>query len=361
MTRHTYTPIGGPAERTTPKWCKQRARQGLFCFGTVAAVLFVLAYWPGAPLQHGPGLSALALSRKDSPSTTAAVELESGKLTPKQADKQQQPVPKASAAKEAKQAAATNEAPAGASAAKAQAAKPSAPGAPAAAKPATAAGDKAASSSKDGSSGGSGSPPSDKALLELFVMSLCPDADFCEHYFDKLLDKLHPIVHVKTEYIQHASGGAVTCPHGDSECTGNKYQLCVGRHTPPEHNRDWFLKFLVCTWDGGDSPSSKAGVKACLDKVGVLGAPRQAMEACMDGPEGAALMAASAGVTASRGMQRSCTVAIAGKKRCIRDGGRWYDCPGGDKEEDFVRSLCDAYRAKTGKDSPLCPAKPTKA
>jgi hypothetical protein len=38
-----------------------------------------------------------------------------------------------------------------------------------------------------------------------------------------------------------------------------------------------------------------------------------------------------------------------------------YDCPGGDKEEDFVRSLCDAYRAKTGKDSPLCPAKPTKA
>jgi hypothetical protein len=53
MTRHTYTPIGGPAERTTPKWCKQRARQGLFCFGTVAAVLFVLAYWPGAPLQHG--------------------------------------------------------------------------------------------------------------------------------------------------------------------------------------------------------------------------------------------------------------------------------------------------------------------
>jgi hypothetical protein len=58
-------------------------------------------------------------------------------------------------------------------------------------------------------------------------------------------------------------------------------------------------------------------------QVGVLGAPRQAMEACMDGPEGAALMAASAGVTASRGMQRSCTVAIAGKKRCIRDGGRW--------------------------------------
>jgi hypothetical protein len=43
------------------------------------------------------------------------------------------------------------------------------------------------------------SPPDAKVLLELFVMSMCPDANFCEHYFDKLLEKFHPIVHVEAQ------------------------------------------------------------------------------------------------------------------------------------------------------------------
>lgn len=202
-----------------------------------------------------------------------------------------------------------------------------------------------------------GTGPDDKVVLELFVMSLCPDAEFCESHFDKLLDKLHPIVHVRTEYIQKEAGGRVTCPHGDAECDGNRFQLCVQEHVPPAHNRDWYMKFLVCLWEGDENASSNPKVDKCLDKVGAMGPDRKAMTVCIRNNEGAELMKKSAAVTAARGMQRSCTVAIEGKKRCIRDGGRWYDCKGGSGDGDFTRSICDAYKTKAGKDAPagLCP------
>jgi hypothetical protein len=41
--------------------------------------------------------------------------------------------------------------------------------------------------------------PPNKVLLELFVMSLCPDAAFCQAVFSRLMAKLHPIVHLQTE------------------------------------------------------------------------------------------------------------------------------------------------------------------
>ena len=39
----------------------------------------------------------------------------------------------------------------------------------------------------------------------------------------------------------------------------------------------------------------------------------------------------------------SCTIFIDGSKRCIRDGGVWYDCPEGSSVEDFVNSIKNAY------------------
>lgn len=196
--------------------------------------------------------------------------------------------------------------------------------------------------------------PGGKVDLELFVMSLCPDASYCEHAFGKLLDRLHPIVHVTSRYIQSKSGDSVTCPHGHDECTGNMLQLCVGQHVPREHNYDWFMKFLLCTWDSGVGPFNKSVVKTCLSQVGASEDVQKAAGACADGGEGQDLMRGAAGVASDRGIKRSCTVVIEGTKRCIRDGGRWYDCPGGSSDEEFTRSLCDAYKKKTGKDADVC-------
>lgn len=40
---------------------------------------------------------------------------------------------------------------------------------------------------------------------------------------------------------------------------------------------------------------------------------------------------------------KSCTVRLAGKIRCIRDGGKWYDCPGGSKISDLVKDIKRLY------------------
>ena len=81
-------------------------------------------------------------------------------------------------------------------------------------------------------------------------------------------------------------------------------------------------------------------------------AVRSAVDACIDGEEGKALARAHAAEVKARGITRSCTVAIDGVKRCVRDGGRWYACDGGSEEGDFVASLCAAYAAKTGAAAP---------
>jgi len=41
--------------------------------------------------------------------------------------------------------------------------------------------------------------PRDKVLVELFVMSICPDAMYCEWLMGGIVEKLHPIVHLRTE------------------------------------------------------------------------------------------------------------------------------------------------------------------
>jgi len=202
----------------------------------------------------------------------------------------------------------------------------------------------------------------------------------------------------------------MVCKHGDGECTGNLYQLCVGKHTPPAHNYDWFVQFLVCSWDSGLPSDSKEMLKSCLDKVGgcwlafgglqlhcfasssskparsgsllsdvllarcptspgarphtppphpthqvgVTGAPRTDIDDCISGPEGPALMRSSAAAVAARSVVNSCTVAIDGRQRCIRDGGQWRDCPGGSADDDFVESLCRAYEGKTGRVPSAC-------
>ncbi|GBF92123.1 hypothetical protein Rsub_04470 [Raphidocelis subcapitata] len=196
--------------------------------------------------------------------------------------------------------------------------------------------------------------PADKVLLELFVMSRCPDANLCEHVFDGILDKAGGIAHVQPRYIQYASsGGDVSCMHGEEECTANVYQACVARHAPAARNREWLMKFLICAWDGGVASYDRGMVKTCLDKVGAKDAAmRSAVDACIDGEEGKALARAHAAEVKARGIERSCTVAIEGVKRCVRDGGRWYDCEGGSEEGDFVASLCAAYAKKTGAAAP---------
>lgn len=83
-------------------------------------------------------------------------------------------------------------------------------------------------------------------------------------------------------------------------------------------------------------------------QVGVPRGVQEEIQACVKGPEGARLMAASAAEVKARGVKSSCTVMLDGAPRCVRDGGEWRDCPGGARDEDFVRSICAALSRKGG-------------
>lgn len=43
------------------------------------------------------------------------------------------------------------------------------------------------------------------------------------------------------------------------------------------------------------------------------------------------------------GAQISCTIRVAGKVRCVRDGDEWKDCPGGSSVEEFKKDIENMY------------------
>jgi hypothetical protein len=160
MTRtlHAYTPLGGPTApgpETAP--CGRRASLWAFCL--LLGGLFAVAYWPGSPAHHAPNIMALMHFGRG--------KAESGGARPAAPAAARPAAP--AAARAAEPAAAPRQQPA-----RQQPAPQPAPQQP--------------QKKRDNT-----------VLLELFVMSKCPDANFCEHAFARLLATLHPIVTVRTQ------------------------------------------------------------------------------------------------------------------------------------------------------------------
>ena len=49
----------------------------------------------------------------------------------------------------------------------------------------------------------------------------------CTAVFDEVLSHVGSIVRLTTEYIANPGSSGVKCKHGESECKGNKQQLCA--------------------------------------------------------------------------------------------------------------------------------------
>jgi hypothetical protein len=88
--------------------------------------------------------------------------------------------------------------------------------------------------------------------------------------------------------------------------------------------------------------------------------PATRMLACMYGPGAAGLLDKEFALTAALGVSTSCTVKVEGQTVCVRDDGRWRDCPAGSKRNDFRDIICANYAAKSGggKLPSVCPRDP---
>jgi hypothetical protein len=183
------------------------------------------------------------------------------------------------------------------------------------------------------------------------------DAKFCEQALKPVLEALPGLMSLRTQYLATLTGAdAVSCMHGERECEGNKQQLCLQAAAAEAGLADSraFLEALLC--HGKGDVGSAEHLQKCMTDAGIK-APVQAKAlACVGGTQGAQLQVASAKEVAANEVKKSCTVFIEGTKRCIRDGGTWYDCPRGSDSASFIAQICEAHKAKTGVVAPECGA-----
>lgn len=64
------------------------------------------------------------------------------------------------------------------------------------------------------------------------------------------------------------------------------------------------------------------------------------MVACMYSPGRQAILEGDFATTTALGIQTSCTVQVDGNTLCVRDGGKWKDCPVGSDLTSWKEMIC---------------------
>lgn len=126
--------------------------------------------------------------------------------------------------------------------------------------------------------------------LTVAVMSLCPDALYCESTLDQVFNHhgIHEKVKLNPIYISHPSNDGIECKHGQRECQGNIHQLCLWNHLNPQvdpslssaysdessrsRNQTIWWDYLRCIDGKG------------LDKIGEEQSTIECLEGIKDGP-----------------------------------------------------------------------------
>ena len=132
----------------------------------------------------------------------------------------------------------------------------------------------------------------------------------------------------------------LSCMHGPSECLGNIILLCAAQEYP---DPKMYLSFTRClTHDYAHIPE-RDFVESCAMDSGI---DFSKINKCIsDEGHGSELLRDSFIRSHDNNVTKSCTVRLNGKFRCIRDGGKWYDCPGGSEPVDLIRDSNELYKA----------------
>lgn len=102
------------------------------------------------------------------------------------------------------------------------------------------------------------------------------------------------------------------------------------------------LGFANCLVSDYDDIPDRALVEDCALEHGMDFAK---VNACIGDDDGAAVELLRASVERSEevGVKTSCTLRVAGKVRCVRDGGEWRDCGNGSSVGSLVGDLERIY------------------
>ncbi|MFA5141655.1 MAG: DsbA family protein [Candidatus Woesearchaeota archaeon] len=171
---------------------------------------------------------------------------------------------------------------------------------------------------------------SDKANIDLYVMSQCPYGVQAENSFKEVVDKMKGYVNMNIEFIGQTDGTNFNSLHGEPEVIGDLIQACAKNHYPAV-----YFDFIAC--QNKNNPSDLvSSLTTCADEIGI---DSKTLETCYQGEEGKALLAASFQKAQSLNVQGSPTIYLNGVQYA-----------GGRAPNDLIRAICEA----TGNKAPAC-------
>ncbi|ORY81982.1 hypothetical protein BCR37DRAFT_28398 [Protomyces lactucae-debilis] len=157
-------------------------------------------------------------------------------------------------------------------------------------------------------------------LIELFIMSRCPDAVSAEVVFSQASKSFPADARIKLECITNQDG---SCKHGELECNGNKIELAVEAVMGMSFNILNFTDLYNRNFEQiGVVPLKH--LDDCLSAAGLTTAQKAAVIQTYEA-KGDELMQKSGKYTQSLGVRYSCTVRINGEIVGIRDNNAWKE------------------------------------
>ena len=131
------------------------------------------------------------------------------------------------------------------------------------------------------------------------------------------------------------SDDTIECMHGETECLGNMLSLCAKNLFP--NNTVISLGFTTCLVSSYSRIPDRSLVENCALEHGI---DFDALNACVsEEGKGIELLRDSVERSMDAAVKRSCTVRVAGKQWCVRDGGKWKDCVEGHEPKDLIAAI----------------------
>ena len=133
--------------------------------------------------------------------------------------------------------------------------------------------------------------------------------------------------------------------HGQTECLGNILELCAADEYP---DPKIYLGFTMCLSHSYHDIPKKDLIEACAMEYGIEFEKLNDCSSRDDGAYGMNLLRDSVTRSADLGVTKSCTVRLNDKTRCIRDGGKWKECPDGSDPDDLIDDIKKLYDEARG-------------
>ncbi|KAI1185726.1 hypothetical protein F5B17DRAFT_445491 [Nemania serpens] len=189
-------------------------------------------------------------------------------------------------------------------------------------------------------------PITKRVPLEAHIITKCGNAKVAltelvlptiERVYDKIDFRLSIIALLSED-------GVLECKHGAEECRGSIVELCAQELYPDPRT---LVGFVECLTADFERIPDRAFYEACASENSV---DLRSIDQCTakdDGEYGRKLLLESVQHTKDVGVRISGTVRLNEEIYCIRDKGRWIDCPNGASVDNLVGAIEELHNATT--------------